>query len=381
MASKERLPGAGPGVAESSIMTRYNSMRMGDMISTDLAQLKLLSDHLPWVLEPTETLDLSVLTFNALTVRAGLLCLGQLVQVTEIALLKVPNFGRKSLKQVREALGRRGLCLGMVFPTTAGGLDVAATRGSSTGEGMTDKGAGALAAGQGHMPGGLLCSPSSVCEDLCLGGILPDTSWQDLLSLSPRTCDGLWFHSGIHTIQELVEALRCGRLSTRLLGQEQLTELADELALLGINDSPRGSVAPGYRPEDIRILCDLALRRLPPRERLYVEGHFLQGLPISRIARDEGRSGERGRQIKMKGLRRAPWYLRELFRRRVAMVVDALPEDGSPLAPERVSELCGEADLGFVGLAIAFSHLATTVVRRGGLSLGRRKLSPLDRLG
>ena len=82
----------------------------------------------------------------------------------------------------------------------------------------------------------------------------------------------------------------------------------------------------------------------------------------------------------MKGLRRAPWYLRELFRKRVAMVVDALPEDGTPLAPERVRELCGEADLGFVRLAIAFSHVATTVVRGGGLSLRRRKPSPLDRL-
>jgi len=93
--------------------------------------------------------------------------------------------------------------------------------------------------------------------------------------------------------------------------------------------------------------------------------------PITHLAREEDRSRDRGRQIAARGIRRCPWALRELFRKRIARLVEALPEDGTPLEPERVRELCGEGDLGFARLAVAYSGLGKAEVRRGGLALRR----------
>jgi hypothetical protein len=39
--------------------------------------------------------------------------IGQLVQFTEVDLLKLPNFGKKSLEEIREKMAELGLSLGM----------------------------------------------------------------------------------------------------------------------------------------------------------------------------------------------------------------------------------------------------------------------------
>lgn len=54
---------------------------------------------------------LTARTVNALT-RANILFIGDLVQQKEWELLKRPNFGRKSLKEVKEDLAEDGLTLG-----------------------------------------------------------------------------------------------------------------------------------------------------------------------------------------------------------------------------------------------------------------------------
>lgn len=64
------------------------------------------------LLRPVEDLELSVRSFNCLQ-NAGIQYIGDLVQRTENEMLKTKNFGRKSLKEIKELLSHMGLELGM----------------------------------------------------------------------------------------------------------------------------------------------------------------------------------------------------------------------------------------------------------------------------
>ena len=59
-----------------------------------------------------DELELSVSSANALQ-RANLETIGHLCERTEAELLKMDNFGRKNLKEVKEILANMGLTLGM----------------------------------------------------------------------------------------------------------------------------------------------------------------------------------------------------------------------------------------------------------------------------
>jgi DNA-directed RNA polymerase subunit alpha len=63
---------------------------------------------------PVDELELSVRSANCLQ-NASIKYIGQLVQKTEAEMLKTKNFGRKSLKEIKEILGTMGLSLGMKF--------------------------------------------------------------------------------------------------------------------------------------------------------------------------------------------------------------------------------------------------------------------------
>lgn len=64
------------------------------------------------LLRPVDELELSVRSFNCLQ-NAGIKFIGDLVQKTEPEMLKTKNFGRKSLKEIKELLTEMGLQLGM----------------------------------------------------------------------------------------------------------------------------------------------------------------------------------------------------------------------------------------------------------------------------
>lgn len=66
------------------------------------------NEHL---LKPIAELDLSVRSFNCLQ-SGGIRYVGDLVQKTEAEMLKVKNFGRKSLKEIKEILAEMDLELG-----------------------------------------------------------------------------------------------------------------------------------------------------------------------------------------------------------------------------------------------------------------------------
>ncbi|MBQ9274150.1 MAG: DNA-directed RNA polymerase subunit alpha [Succinivibrio sp.] len=66
----------------------------------------------PKLLCPVEDLELTVRSANCLKAE-GIKYIGDLVQKTEVELLKTPNLGKKSLTEIKDVLAERGLTLGM----------------------------------------------------------------------------------------------------------------------------------------------------------------------------------------------------------------------------------------------------------------------------
>ena len=66
----------------------------------------------PRLLRPVDDLELTVRSANCLKAE-NIYYIGDLIQRTEIELLKTPNLGRKSLNEIKEVLDSRGLSLGM----------------------------------------------------------------------------------------------------------------------------------------------------------------------------------------------------------------------------------------------------------------------------
>jgi DNA-directed RNA polymerase subunit alpha len=66
----------------------------------------------PVLLRPVDDLELTVRSANCLKAEA-IYYIGDLVQRTEVELLKTPNLGKKSLTEIKDVLAVRGLSLGM----------------------------------------------------------------------------------------------------------------------------------------------------------------------------------------------------------------------------------------------------------------------------
>lgn len=66
----------------------------------------------PKLICPVEDLELTVRSANCLKTE-GIRYIGDLVQRTEVELLKTPNLGKKSLTEIKDVLAERGLTLGM----------------------------------------------------------------------------------------------------------------------------------------------------------------------------------------------------------------------------------------------------------------------------
>jgi DNA-directed RNA polymerase subunit alpha len=66
----------------------------------------------PILLRPVDDLELTVRSANCLKAESIFL-IGDLIQRTEVELLKTPNLGKKSLTEIKDVLATRGLSLGM----------------------------------------------------------------------------------------------------------------------------------------------------------------------------------------------------------------------------------------------------------------------------
>ncbi len=66
----------------------------------------------PVLLRPVDDLELTVRTANCLKAE-NIFYIGDLIQRTEVELLKTPNLGKKSLTEIKDILALKGLSLGM----------------------------------------------------------------------------------------------------------------------------------------------------------------------------------------------------------------------------------------------------------------------------
>ena len=66
----------------------------------------------PILLRPVDDLELTVRSANCLKAE-NLYYIGDLIQRTEVDLLKTPNLGKKSLTEIKDVLASKGLSLGM----------------------------------------------------------------------------------------------------------------------------------------------------------------------------------------------------------------------------------------------------------------------------
>ena len=66
----------------------------------------------PTLLRPVDDLELTVRSANCLKAE-NIYFIGDLIQRTEVELLKTPNLGKKSLTEIKDVLATRGLSLGM----------------------------------------------------------------------------------------------------------------------------------------------------------------------------------------------------------------------------------------------------------------------------
>ena len=66
----------------------------------------------PILMRPVDDLELTVRSANCLKAE-NIYYIGDLIQRTEVELLKTPNLGKKSLTEIKDVLGSHGLSLGM----------------------------------------------------------------------------------------------------------------------------------------------------------------------------------------------------------------------------------------------------------------------------
>ena len=72
-------------------------------------------DFNPALLKKVDELELSVRSANCLK-NDNIVYIGDLIQKSEAEMLRTPNFGRKSLNEIKEVLAQMGLHLGMDAP-------------------------------------------------------------------------------------------------------------------------------------------------------------------------------------------------------------------------------------------------------------------------
>jgi DNA-directed RNA polymerase subunit alpha len=96
-------------MAASPMIGQAMPMAAAEQIATDTNQLNR------YLLKKVDELELSVRSANCLK-NDNIIYIGDLVQKTEAEMLRTPNFGRKSLNEIKEVLASMGLRLGMDIP-------------------------------------------------------------------------------------------------------------------------------------------------------------------------------------------------------------------------------------------------------------------------
>jgi len=100
---------------DDSAMTRQAPVQQGGMPQQAPADTGDTAQINRYLLKKVDELELSVRSANCLK-NDNIIYIGDLVQKTEAEMLRTPNFGRKSLNEIKEVLSSMGLRLGMEIP-------------------------------------------------------------------------------------------------------------------------------------------------------------------------------------------------------------------------------------------------------------------------
>ena len=104
--------------AEEAVRTASNILIeqlsvFGDFVPRQAGAAKPVAGGIdPLLMRPIDDLELTVRSANCLKAES-IYYIGDLIQKTEVELLKTPNLGKKSLTEIKEVLAQRGLSLGM----------------------------------------------------------------------------------------------------------------------------------------------------------------------------------------------------------------------------------------------------------------------------
>lgn len=83
------------------------------VIQPQIEDVQVTDDDIdPVLLRPVDDLELTVRSANCLKAE-NIFYIGDLIQRTEVELLKTPNLGKKSLTEIKDILALKGLSLGM----------------------------------------------------------------------------------------------------------------------------------------------------------------------------------------------------------------------------------------------------------------------------
>ena len=101
-------------VRESATILRSQLAVFVDLEAEEaqIAEAKNEPEIDPILLRPVDDLELTVRSANCLKAES-IYYIGDLIQRTEVELLKTPNLGKKSLTEIKDVLASRGLALGM----------------------------------------------------------------------------------------------------------------------------------------------------------------------------------------------------------------------------------------------------------------------------
>ena len=100
-------------IRRSATILQQQLMAFVDLEATAVAQPTQQEEEIdPILLRPVDDLELTVRSANCLKAES-IYYIGDLVQRTEVELLKTPNLGKKSLTEIKDVLASRDLSLGM----------------------------------------------------------------------------------------------------------------------------------------------------------------------------------------------------------------------------------------------------------------------------
>ena len=102
-------------IKEAALILRNQLSIFVDLEAEQTEETPVVSDEPeidPILLRPVDDLELTVRSANCLKAES-IYYIGDLIQRTEMELLKTPNLGKKSLTEIKDVLASRGLSLGM----------------------------------------------------------------------------------------------------------------------------------------------------------------------------------------------------------------------------------------------------------------------------